>query len=60
MPPAAPILIGRPAGETQCDDLEWRDLLHAGHAECCYGFAVLNLGLQAMRDGQDGGRHTLA
>jgi len=31
-----------------CDDLEGRDLLHAGRAGCRYGFAALNHGLEAM------------
>ena len=33
--------------ETQFDDLECRDLLHAGRTGYSYGFAALNVGLQA-------------
>jgi hypothetical protein len=43
------------------DDLGCRDLLNAGRAGYDYGFAALHLGLQAARDGKDGGNHnTLA
>jgi hypothetical protein len=37
--------------ETQFDDLECRDLLHAGRAEYHYGVTGLNLGLEAMATG---------
>ena len=48
-------------GRSQFDDLECRDLLNAGRAGYDYGFAALHLGLQAARDGKDGGDHnTLA
>jgi hypothetical protein len=55
------MLIGREhRGETQFGDLEWRDLLHAGRAKYRYRFAVLNLGLQAARGGEDGGPDEIA
>src|SRR5437899_11966781 len=44
-PIAATVISRRDPGETQFDDLEWRDLLHAGRARYRYGRTVLHLGL---------------
>jgi hypothetical protein len=41
----------RSSGKTQFDDLERREPLHAGRAGYQYGFAALNLGLQATLKG---------
>ena len=51
----SPRIDDRNRGEAQFDDLECRDLLNAGRAGYDYGFAALHLGLQAARDGKDGG-----
>jgi hypothetical protein len=50
-PPNVRAEFGRTAeipGDIQFDDLEGRDLLHAGRAGCRDGFAALNHGLEAM------------
>ena len=52
--------------EAQFSGPEWRDLLHAGRARYVYGFAALNVGLEAMaktarrQTGEDEGRQNRA